>query len=140
MKALRFSSRSFAELRFADDLSSIASRLILRPFTPPLAFSAPMRALHPVSEPLLADAAIPVSDEMYPRVMSLAVTPGELPDWAPALVASRPPVASPSPAVTASARSAHCLVRCIVPPGVVTPMQGRRSTYCEPGPDVRAPF
>src|SRR4249920_3246214 len=124
MNALRFSTRSFAELRFADDLSSMASRLILRPLTPPLAFSAPMRALHPVSEPLLADAATPVSDEMYPSVMSLALTPGALPDWAPALVASSPPVASPSPAATARARSPHRLGRYICSPWVVTPDAG----------------
>src|SRR5262249_21775696 len=80
------------------------SRLILRPFTPPLAFSAPIRALHPVAEPSLADAATPVSEEMYPSVTSLSVTPGELPACAPAPVARTPTVVRPNAATTAANR------------------------------------
>ncbi len=104
MNALLFCTRLLAESRFDADLSSIASRLILRPFTPPFAFSAPIRALHPVAEPSLADAATPVSDEMNPSVTALSVTPGVLPDWAPAPVARTPTVARPSAATPATTR------------------------------------
>ncbi len=58
MNTCWFCTRSCAAVVFApDDWSSTYTTLILRPLTPPAAFSRATRALHPMSEvPDVADA------------------------------------------------------------------------------------
>src|SRR6516164_6535569 len=57
--------------------------------------------------------------------MSLAVTPGVLPDWAPA------PVARPTPASSTMAHRPHVLGCCMVPPGS-GPALGHRVSISAP--------
>src|SRR6478672_8263350 len=65
--------------------------------------------------------------------MSLAVTPGVLPDWASAPVAmlNTTPVARPTPASSAMARRPHVLGCCMVPPGQ-DPLSGHRVSISAP--------
>src|SRR4051794_28563329 len=67
--------------------------------------------------------------------MSLSVTPGVVPDCAPALVARRPPMATPSPAASAIARSPHRFRPCMRSPLVLTRSRAEGKTYCDRAPD-----
>ncbi len=94
MYTCSFCTRLCAWVRLAaDDASSTYSTSSLRPFTPPAAFSRPMRALHPMSELPDVDAATPVFEEMKPILIAVSVTP-----W------SGPAVAAPADARRARAR------------------------------------
>src|SRR5437588_730504 len=65
------------KLPCGDEVSSASTTLILRPNTPPLSFSAWMRALK-AAAPLLLAEATPVSDVTMPTVIVSVVMPGAL--------------------------------------------------------------